>query len=613
MVITTMENTELVSLSDAVKPDYFRKKIRFRCIVTGKSIMPYHIPKKIKIICSNKNKRCITNDCINYNYIFDLKPDMRFIGTNETFFTQIISNILNFSCRFRFKILEVYTVEELYVKSVLNINSDEMHASNRLAYFIGYNMPCNVEIEAHGYTQPEPKQQKVIHVINSFKPVKTDVDVFKPSKQMIQDLQIFNPEDMDSVNSIYDKLENIYNIYAHNITRIYKRFDLHLAVDLAFHSVLSFNLSNEYIHKGWADIMILGDTRCGKNFVAEGLSKYYKIGDIVSGENVSVAGLIGGVQQISGRWILTWGKIPQNDKKLLIIDEAGNMNDIFIALSRVRSEGIAEITKIRSDTNYTRTRLIFLANPKNRPLSTYSYGIESITDIISNAEDISRFDYVLTVANDEVSLEDINIFAVKQDNPYEKFDNALILWAWSRKPDKIKFKPDALTKLIDYSIKLGNLYSSQIPLIQGENIRIKLAKIAVMIAVRLFSASADGEKIIVTSIHIEAAYVFLQMIYKKKSSAYFYYSKIKKDISTIKDIEILERYIKSFQNWESIMEYLIGTNYITATDMSDHINQPKDMVREIISTLLKHACIQKKYTFYVKNPGFSEWLRKLLQ
>jgi hypothetical protein len=432
------------------------------------------------------------------------------------------------------------------------------------------------------------------------------------TKNLKNDLQIFNPEYVDSVDSIYDFLENLYEIYSLNITKIYKRFDLHMAIDLAIHSVQSYNLGNEFILKGWGDVMILGDTRCGKGFVTERLLNYYDVGEIVSGENVTIAGLVGGVQQIGGKWILQWGKIPINDRRLVVVDEFGEIKDIFPKLSRVRSEGIVEITKIRTETSYARTRLIFLANPiKNRTISSYSHGIEALTDIIENAEDISRFDYVLIVANNEVSLEDINTFYSEKSNPYEPYDKQLVRWIWTRKPNQIRFSEDTLKALIRYSIKLGNLYSPAIPLIQGENIRVKLSKIGTMIAGRLFSASKDGESIVVHPSHIEAAYVFLNMIYKKSCSSYQYYSSIRKEMSEMKEPDLLKRYIQSFNNWQLIIDYLIGTNYITANDMSEHINQPREIVREIISVLLKHCCIQKKYTFYVKNQEFTDWLKSM--
>lgn len=599
-----------VTLTDAVKPEHYKRKITFNCIVTGKSIVPYQIPKTITIKCGTSNKmKC--NECKirTHKGQIELKPDIKFLGVADNTFVSTIKKILNISCDFSHTVDDVYLIEELYLNSPMS-NQEEVSTS-RLAYFVGKDIPCNIELQATGYTIPEPKQQKAVHIITDYKTTKTNLDAFDITQEMKKGFKIFNPEQSDDVDSIYDKLEDIYNVYSHNVTKIYHRFDLHMAIDLVYHSVLSYKLGNELVHKGWADVMILGDTRCGKGYVAEGLMKYYGAGDIVSGENVSIAGLIGGVQQIGSRWILTWGKIPMSDRRLVLVDEAGAMEGILQKLSRVRSEGIAEITKVKTERSFARTRLIFLANPnKGRAISSFTYGIDAVPDLVESAEDIARFDYILIVANNEVDIDTINMIHTEKSNPYKQWDPQLVQWCWSRKTDQILMTEEALRSIMEYSIKLGGLYSQHIPLIQGENIRLKLSKIAVMIAARLFSSDKTGELIVIKKEHVDAAMIFISMIYKKKASAYFYASEVRKEQTTVKDLSVLKKYINTYKNADAIITYLITSNFISPYDMSDYINQPKDTVREILSVLLKHGCIQKKYSSYVKNQGFSEWLKK---
>ena len=77
-------------------------------------------------------------------------------------------------------------------------------------------------------------------------------------------------------------------------------------------------------------------------------------------------------------------------------------------LSRIRSEGIAEITKINTQSTHARTRVIFISNPILKTIANYSYGIQALVDIVKAPEDIARFDYVLVVAHNEVEIKDIN-------------------------------------------------------------------------------------------------------------------------------------------------------------------------------------------------------------
>jgi hypothetical protein len=125
-----------------------------------------------------------------------------------------------------------------------------------------------------------------VHVFTEEKKIKSDSETFKLTKEKHQKLMHFNKQGL-SVNQIYEYLEKLYLSYAHNVTKIYDRFDLHLAIDLAFRSVLSFKFDNEIVHKGWMDIMIIGDTRCGKGYVAEKLSAYFNLGEVISGDNIN--------------------------------------------------------------------------------------------------------------------------------------------------------------------------------------------------------------------------------------------------------------------------------------------------------------------------------------
>ena len=70
--------------------------------------------------------------------------------------------------------------------------------------------------------------------------------------------------------------------------------------------------------------------------------KHYQLGEFVTGENTSFAGLIGGMQQNQKRWFVSWGKIPLNDRRLVILDEASGLSKRDISnMSGVRSSGIA--------------------------------------------------------------------------------------------------------------------------------------------------------------------------------------------------------------------------------------------------------------------------------
>lgn len=606
-------STELHLASEA---KFYKKKVLIDAIAFGKALLPYYVPKEVSITCNVKHK-CRKTCCLKELETLSVSTTsanfVKLIGVSDTHNKAVIKEMFSipYECSVSINVKEVYTVEEVFLSPVVDILKQDRASSSthRLGYYIGHGLETNVPYELECTNVSEPQHNKVVHIISKAEKLKTSIDSFTLSEEAHEKFKIFNPV-AKTPESVFEKLSEIYDIYASNVTKIYNRLDLHMAIDLVFHSPLSFYFGNEYVHKGWGDVMIIGDTRCGKGYVSEGLSKYYNVGEFVSGENLSFAGLIGGAQQLNSRWAITWGKIPLNDRQLVIVDEASEIDPkAFSRLSRVRSEGVAEIIKIQSERTTARTRLIFLANPPGRTISTYSFGIQSIQDVVANPEDISRFDYVLIVANNEVMLEDINKKHSEVNNPYAGLDRDLVLWCWSRKAKQVKFTTAAQQLILDLAIKLGKLYDQSIPLIQGENIRIKLAKIAAMIAARVYSCSSNGDSLFIDTYHVEAAYAFINMIYKKSCSSYYFYSQIKKQSSSIEHKDKIDRYIASFEAKYEIIDYFLNNNYITLTDLSEHINQPKEIVREIISTLLKYKCLQKKFSFYVKNQSFVDWLK----
>lgn len=621
------DNNNYLTLTQASKTRYYKKEIYVSAIITGKALLPYQVPEKFDLQCVYKRhcKECAFYDIKNISKVpivsFKLDKNdtnlLRFINVPDINFNSIFRAMYNLptQCLAKYQIKSIYSIEEIYMQERIN---NIMQNTTRVGYLINERAECNTPYKLKLIPMPEPRTQKIIYLIVEASKLKIDIDRFKITEKTKIDLTIFNlPENnakiKNEVEFAFEFLQNLYDIYAHNLTKIYKRFDLHLAIDLVFHSPLQFTFNNEFVHKGWLDILIMGDTRCGKGYVSENLVKYYGQGEIVSGENVSFAGLVGGVQQIASRWIITWGKIPLNNKKLVVIDESGEMDaKNFSRLSRIRSEGIAEITKIQTEKTMAQTRLIFLTNPKNRLISSYSFGIEAIPDLIENPEDISRFDYALVVSQSEVDLHEMNKHIEPKDNPYELFDPILIQWIWSRKKDQIIFKKEATELILDYAIKLGEIYSPKIPLIQGENIRIKLAKISAAIAGRLFSCDITGNKLIIKPIHVHMAHIFINLIYKKPTSGYYDFSQIQRQTYEIHDIKSFEKYIYSFENKNDLVGYFTENNYITLTDLSECMDQPKEIARSIISKLLHFKCIQKKYTFYVKSQSFTNWLKRHL-
>ena len=607
---------------DLSSAKYHNKPIRVRCIISGKSIAPYCIPRKIRINCTPKEEEM----CKECKYRKDRNKEidveaideriLMFVDVPTYRLNKIIAYIYKIPCDFSYEVIDMQNIERIFVLPPTGKDRGKIKLAH-ISYYIGHGLDINTLYMMDGYTSVDPTNQTTTHIFTSADKIKSDIETFKLSRQKHEELRQFCVQD-PTVASVYAHLEELYTYYAHNITKIYGRFDLHLAVDLVFKSVLSFRFDNEFVHKGWIDAMVIGDTRCGKGYVAEKLIGYFGLGEVISGENCSFAGLVGGLQQYNGHWVVTWGKVPLNDGGMVTIDEASEIpTQDWTKLSRIRSEGVAEITKIQTQVTNARTRLLFLSNPPLKMISNYSYGVQSVMDVVKAPEDVARFDYVLVVAHNEVSIRDINRHREVVDNFYNSdLEQDLILWIWSRKTDEVVFSDEAVRLTYKLSVRLAKEYSFSVPLIQGENIRIKLAKIAVGFAGRLYSNKQNGKILYVDSIHVECANHFLNLIYKKNASGYHDMSRMYKiaDAEAMaRDFSQIEKYLNAFtKHKDEICKCLMTNNNVQVNDISEHVNLDREIAREIISKLLKHNCIIKKYQYYIKTPAFTSWLKGLV-
>ncbi len=416
------------------------------------------------------------------------------------------------------------------------------------------------------------------------------------------------------VLEIRRKLKEIYDDLEYNVTHTYGRQDLLLAIDLCFHSVIKFSFNEIKLQKGWTELLVIGDARCGKTQTLTHLMRHYRAGKLCTGENASFAGLIGGMQQIMGKtWSITWGLIPLNNRRLVGIDEVSGLHPQAIAdMSGVRSEGVATITKIQREQTIARTRLIWMSNPrKPRPLRSYNAGVEAVIELIGRPEDIARFDFAITVASNEVPPEIINMKTDKRKKIEHVYTSErcheLIMWAWSRKPEDIVFTEEATTLCLKHAQIMGETYHPSVPLVESAEMRVKLAKLAVALATRLHS-SPDDKQVLVTEAHVQFVKEFLDQIYSKDSLAYDLYSRQKYAEETLKDEDkIKEKFDELDADLSTI--FLDG-QYFSLQDFELIANLDRIEARELASFLLRKRCLKRsRGSLLVKTPSFIKFLK----
>lgn len=411
------------------------------------------------------------------------------------------------------------------------------------------------------------------------------------------------------MNAVRAKFDEIHADLEANVTKIYMRRDLLVAFDLVAHSVLNFRFQGDVVRKGWVEALVMGDTRCGKSETGDRLARHYRVGEVVTGENASYSGLIGGMQQTQKTWSITWGKLPLNDRRFVILDEVSGLDPTAISrMSGVRSSGVAEIIKIQTERTLARVRLLWQSNPRGkRPLASFNSGIDAIQDLIGHPEDIARFDFALTVASAEVPLNVINA-RKRPEVPHVYTSEAcrrLIYWAWSRKPDQVVFAPGAEDACLENASALSRKYVP--PLVEGAEQRIKLARLATAAAARVFSTDAGGQRVIVTPAHVEFVTEFLDQIYSKPSMAFDLHSKAKLAETELEDANAVQAEIDKLPS--DFVGLLSEAPIFTAADLQDFGGLGREDAIALASFLIRKRCARKGKFGYYKLPAFIRFLR----
>jgi hypothetical protein len=333
------------------------------------------------------------------------------------------------------------------------------------------------------------------------------------------------------VGRINEKIKEIHDDLEANVVGIKVPRELIFGIDLCYHSVGAFIFQGRLVEKGMIEVLIVGDTRTGKSETIKRLMQHYRRGDFIQGEACSLAGLLGGVDEGSNNnRFVKCGRLPLSHKQLVCIDEANELHeDIVGKMSGVRSSGYFDIIKIVTGRILCRIRLIWIANPRSgKRIGEYSFGVETIPEVIGKPEDIARFDFALIVGRKSIDIDSLYVSSDKKKKVPHVYTSGLcrdlIMWAWSRRPDQVEISTETEKEILDWSKGFSKHFSEMIPLVVETEIRVKIARLSIAIAARLYSCDETGEKVIVSRAHVIAACEWLFSVYESEGIGYRQFS-----------------------------------------------------------------------------------------
>lgn len=608
-----------VPLHEASLAKYAGKRIRTAAVVAGKDLEPYIVPCRYVVRCASPSKKkctqCpigISGGTLEVNIPKDSPDLMRLRGLPDSAQKRKMTELSGAlgDCALEVDTLENTNLEDLVLIPELNWNEENQSYVTRHVSIVDHGVEAGKSYVFTGITVPDASTQHATHLMYDKEWAEDDIDKFQMTDELRERLKVFQEAKGQTPRQ---KMDEIVRDLSANVTSIYGREDVHIAVDLTYHCPLKFAFDGRMLKRGWLEVLLFGDTRTGKTETVQQLMHHYRLGEFVTGEASSYAGLVGGLQQVNKRWQITWGKIPLNDRRLVVIDEASGLTQDEIAnMSGIRSSGIAEITKIQTERALARARLIWISNPRDgENVSSRTYPVEFIPRLIGKAEDISRFDLVVSSASDDVSPETINSGSPERvEHVYtSELCHDLVMWAWSRKPDDVKFSAQAMKRIYELSVTMGEKYSSEIPLVESADFRVKLARMASAWAARLFSTD-NGERLLVKRSHVDAAAEFVCQCYRKSSFRYEQFSEAR-----ARENEPLGASHDDVVKWVSdqplLYQFLSSYDEFRRQDIEDYCGMSREDSSEVTRYLSSHRLVRLNSSNLRKTPVFIKLLEEM--
>lgn len=632
-----VEEVPTVPLAVSSGARYAGKRIKIPVLIAGKDSAPFVFPQAIRISCTeySEDKKGCASCLLGMKHRVDLSLTsadaflLKLINCTDEqqrgFVKALVGCNTKCPCP-QYTILSYGNLESVHMipKAEDNFGFAE-HAEYvaRTGYIIGNNIPTNKRFTLVGYMHPDPVNQKATYVFDQAIPEKELLDELEITPEIHEILKEFQRAPGQSVA---DKFAEIHDDLERNVTYIWNRKRVAYAVDLVYHSALSFVFQEQRVRRGWAECLIIGDSGQAKTTLVERLMQHYKCGELLSGESSKRTGLVYNIQQAGGQkgsWSLMWGAMPLNDGGLLCVDELSGMaEDDLAKMSDVRSSGIAKATGVVTAETTARTRMIFISNPRNgRQLRAETYGVSAVLKLFGKAEDVRRLDFAVAVASGEVEADIVNKSVADMPPVPHKYTSdkckLRVMWAWSRRPENIVFQPEAVTEILAAASRMGKKFNSRIPLVEPADQRLKIARLAVAAAACVYSTD-DGTSVIVTPEHVEFVVNYLNEIYCTKALGYDRYSADEFENSDTSDgtMAMLRNNYASLplvsHEPQEVIKALYQMPYFSRDTLEDATGLDRDELKVLLHFLLSSSIVEKAGREYKRTPLGLSFIESLL-
>jgi hypothetical protein len=594
------EEANDLTLSEATHASNAKKRVRFKAVVSAVEPSPFAIAEKVHVICDRESKYCkicaIPERCKPSDQVLEIEKEsdslLKMVGASDKEQHRVFQEefkIPKLCQNVSFESNTFFNIDHVCLSSELDITDRDTNRTMQSAYCIGDGINLNETYELEGRSFPHPKTQQITFLLSKYEKTQNHLDNYTPTS--LGELEVFRPKEW-TVEGLSNKLNEIYKDLEANVTRIFKRRPLHLAVDLTYHSPLLYTFDGSDKAKGWLQTLIIGDSSVGKTETSYNMMNHYGLGERVDCDGATIAGLVGGVQKFGDRWFITWGKIPNNDRRICILEEfKGLQPEVIAKMKDMRSSGVAELTKIETRTTQARARLLVISNPRSSvTISGHNFGVDAVSELIGSPEDVRRFDLVMILDRTEVDVRELQKFRPEHPHYYtSELCRSLILYCWTCK--NVVFEDES--HVFERTNELCADFTDEIPIVDRGSMRLKLAKLSAALAGRTFS-TRDDETILVRNCHIDYITEFLNKEYSKPCFGY-------KDFSTmvfeqenlVSDEEVRIHILTEVKHSGDFVAHILNQDVIDVWFIQDVCGWDTETARNTLGFLIRQRALKK--------------------
>jgi len=202
-----METYE-VSLSESSQEQYYKKRIKMKVMVSGKTLSPYIVPKKVQLTCPLPKLKMCTGCALELEggdrwveFNGSSVETLQLVETTTDNHIKVLKKVCGVPSKCQivdYEVDEAQNIEEAKVIPDLDFSDDDSLYVLRQIYYIGHGLEPNSCYELTGLTIPHPKTQQVTYLIDKAESLADNVSRFEVTEETIKQLKVFSVNGQDT-------------------------------------------------------------------------------------------------------------------------------------------------------------------------------------------------------------------------------------------------------------------------------------------------------------------------------------------------------------------------------------------------------------------------------